>query len=162
MRKVALLPTFASLLLLAACTRAPAPNTTEADTATIRAITDHFVAAWNRGDTAALAPLVAGDIILMQPDGPSNVGRDAVLHTMAQGYNIAVMQQTAKVDEVTVSGGYGYAFGSWNVNPKPGASADVQARHGKWSALYKRQADGAWQLWRWMWNQDGAPLAAGG
>lgn len=132
-------------------------DTSAADMAAVRANSERFVAAWNAGDMAAITPLMTEDIIQMQPDGPSNVGRDAVLKAIAKGYDIAKSQQTHTTDEVTVSGGYAYAFGTWKHNPKAGA--DAPALHGKWSAFYKRNSSGAWQLWRWMWNQEGAPAA---
>ena len=159
MKNIALLSALAAVLLFAACnqTPAPAPDTTAADMAAVRANNDRFVAAWNAGDSAAIKPLMTEDIIQMQPDGPSNVGRDAVLQAVAKGYDIAKIQQTHTTDEVTVSGGYAYAFGTWKHNPKPGV--DAPASHGKWSVFYKRNSGGAWQSWRWMWNQDGAPAA---
>lgn len=162
MKNIALLPALAAVLLFAACnqTPAPAPDTTAADMSAVRANADQFVAAWNAGDSAAITPLITADIILMQPDGPSNVGRDAVLQAVAKGYDIAKTQQTHTTDEVTVSGGYAFAFGTWKLNPKTGVDAPVL--HGKWSGLYKRNSDGAWQLWRWIWNQNGAPAATSG
>jgi ketosteroid isomerase-like protein len=159
MKNIALLSALAAVRLFAACnqTPAPGPDTTAADTAAVRANSDQFVTAWNAGNMAAITPLMTEDIILMQPYGPSNVGRDAVLKAVATGHDIAKLQQTHTTDEVTVSGGYAYAFGTWKLNPKPGV--DAPAQHGKWSAIYKRNSAGAWQLWRWMWNEDGSQAA---
>ncbi len=151
-----ILSAFVAVLLVLGAS-AYGQDTSAADTAAVRANSERFVKAWNAGDMAAITPLMTDDIIQMQPDGPSNVGRDAVLKAMAKGYDIAKSQQTHTTDEVTVAGGYAYAFGTWKHNPKPGA--DVPVLHGKWSAFYKRNSAGAWQLWRWMWNQERAPAA---
>jgi uncharacterized protein (TIGR02246 family) len=152
--------TLASALVVAACAQ-QVPDT-EADVVAIRAQVDQFVAAWNTADNATLSPMVAEDAILMQPDAPPLEGRDAILSTMAGGYDIAVSQQSATVDEVIVMGDYAYARGTWNINPTSTAGADVQALSGKWSILYARGSDGAWQTWRWMWNQPSNQVPAGG
>jgi ketosteroid isomerase-like protein len=152
-----------SALVLAACAQKPpeAPDTTEADTAAIHAWVDQFLAAWNVGDVATIGPTLAEDMILMQPVGPVVSGRDAVLETIARQYDVTMIQQTATVDEVIVNGDHAYARGTWQLNPTDAAGADVQASNGKWSVLYKRSADGVWQVWRWMWNQDAAPPVTG-
>lgn len=149
-------------LVFAACEQqpAPTPDTTEPEVdaaaaeAAIRAHVDEFVAAWNMADNAALGPMIAEDIVLMQPDGPLLQGRDAVLATMAEEIDIEMVQQTAAVDEVIVVGDHAYARGTWNVDPTPAAGEEGEAANGKWSVLYARGADGAWQMSRWMWNQD--------
>ena len=151
----------ASLLVLAACAPQQVPDT-EADVAAISAQVDQFVAAWNAADNATLSPMVAEDAILMQPDGSPLEGRDAILATMADGYDIAMIQQSATVDEVIVMGDYAYAHGTWTLNPMSAAGADMQALNGKWSTLYARGTDGAWQIWRWMWNQPSDQVSAGG
>lgn len=119
------------------------------------------MARWNAADNAGLGPMVVEDAILMQPVGPLRQGRDAIVATIAEVYDIAMIQQTATVDEVIVSGDHAYAHGTWNLNPTPAAGADVQAANSKWSILYERGADGAWQISRWMWNQEAGPVPAG-
>ena len=163
MKLHALLLGLGSALVLAACAQKPAeaPDTTEADTAAIHAWVDQFLAAWNVGDVTTIGPTLAEDIILMQPVGPMVSGRDAVLETIAKQYDVTMIQQTATVDEVIVNGDHAYARGTWQLNPTAAAGADVQASNGKWSVLYKRSADGGWQVWRWMWNQDAAPPVTG-
>ncbi len=151
----------ASVLVVAACTQQPAPDT-GADAAAIRAWVDQFVVAWNEADDATLGPMIAEDAVLMQPDGPPLQGRAAILATMAEGYDIAMIQQSATTDEVVVIGDYAYARGTWNLNPTPAAGPDVQPANGKWSTLFERGAGGAWQVSRWMWNQPSAAVPAGG
>ena len=151
--------------LFTACGQQSSPGTastdTSTDTAAIRAQVEKFIAAWNKGDSAAYGPMIADDAILMPPDGPSVNGREAIAATMAKDYDTTKAQQTATVDEVIVTGAHAYARGAWNVTPT-GASADTTAVNGKWSILYKRSADGAWLTSRWMWNQESAPKPAGG
>jgi uncharacterized protein (TIGR02246 family) len=154
----------ALVLVLAACAQQPAADTTEAtaaDAEAVRAHVDQFVSAWNTADMAVLGAMVAEDAVLMQPEGPVLQGRDAILATMADGYDVALLQQTATVDEAMMIGDHAYGRGTWNLNPTPEAGAEVQAANGKWSALYQRGPDGAWHIWRWMWNQPSVAVPAG-
>jgi len=151
-----------SALVLAACTPQAAPDTSAADEAAIRTLVGEFVAAWNTADATTYGPMIAEGAVLMQPDGPPTQGHDAILGIMAQGIDIAMVQQTATVDGVIPMGDYAYAYGTWNIDPTPAAGADVVARNGKWSVLYMRGADGAWQTYRWMWNEASPAVPAGG
>ena len=166
MKKLTWLMALAPALLIAACSQAPAPapaaapDTSAADMAAIRANAEQYVAAWNAGDGATMGPLLAEDVVLMQPDGPPTVGREAILQGFAGAYDPANMVQTFTTDEVIVAGDYGYAIGTWNLDPKPGA--EDASRRGKWSALYRRGAAGAWQVYRWMYNDDRTAAPAGG
>jgi uncharacterized protein (TIGR02246 family) len=145
----------ASGLVLAACAPepTPAPDTSAADATAIRASVDQFVAAWNAADYATIGPLLAADIILMQPDGPALEGHDAVLANMTESVDVEMMQQSATTDEVIVMGDYAYARGTWNIDPTEAAGADAPAMNGQWTVLLARGTDGGWQFSRWMWNQ---------
>jgi uncharacterized protein (TIGR02246 family) len=149
----------AMILVFAGCAQQPEPApeffNAAADTENLRVLVGQFVDSWNAADMAAIGPMVADDIVLMQPDGPLLQGRDAILATIAE-VDITMVQQTATVDEVIVLGDYAYTRGTWNLDPTPTAGADVPSANGKWSVLFKRGADGAWQMSRWMWNQEGA------
>jgi len=160
MKRYASMLGVAMILVFAGCAQqpepAPEPDTTAADTENLRALVGQFVDAWNAADMAAIGPMVADDVVVMQPDGPLLQGREAILAMMAEAYDITMVQQTATVDEVIVLGDYAYTRGTWNTDPTSAAGADVPSANGKWSLLFKRGADDAWQMSRWMWNQEGA------
>ena len=146
----------ASVVVLAACAQQQAPETSEVatfDAETVRAQVDQFVTAWNAGDLADLGTMIAEDAVLMQPDGLPIEGRSAIMATLAEGFDVAMFQQTATVDEVLAVGDHAYSRGTWTLNPTPDAGDDLQVLSGKWSVLYQPGPDGGWQTWRWMWNQ---------
>jgi ketosteroid isomerase-like protein len=154
--------------MLAGCAPQEAPETTEApstpmlDAQTLPVQLDHFVSAWNTGDMASAGSMIAEDAVLMQPDGPPLMGRDAIVGTISQGYDITMFQQSATVDETLALGEYAYARGTWTLNPTTEAGESVPSMNGKWSAVYTAGPDGGWQVWRWMWNQpsgQGVPSA---
>jgi ketosteroid isomerase-like protein len=98
----------------------------------------------------------------MAPDGPPLEGREAILASMGESYDIAMVQQSATTDEVVVIGDYAYAHGTWNLDPTAAAAADMVAMYGKWSTVFKRGPDGTWRTWRWMWNQPSNAVPVGG
>jgi uncharacterized protein (TIGR02246 family) len=164
MKPTSFLLTVASAVALAACTQTPAPppDTTEADAAAIRAQTDQFLAGFNAGDAAALGGLYAEDAIQMPPDGPANEGREAIVQSLTDFFGEFTATQTATVDEVGVHGDLAFSRGTWNVRQTPKAGGAEQVRNGKWLVLNKRQADGSWKVWRWMWNEESAASQGGG
>jgi ketosteroid isomerase-like protein len=124
-----------------------------ASTADIRGLVDRMLVAWNQGDTAALEPIIAEDVVLLQPDGPVLEGRPDILGMIAGAYDVSTFQQSATVDEVIPLGDHAWARGSWHLEPSDEAGPEVEPADGKWSGLYELGPNGEWRLWRWMWNQ---------
>ena len=162
MKRTSLFWSLGAGVALAACTQAP-PETAEADTAAIEAEAvaaietqvDGFLEAFNSGDIAALGPTYTEDAVEMSPDGPIVEGRAAIVANI-EGFMAGFSAtQTATVDEISVHGDIAFARGTWNVRQTPAAGGDEQERNGKWLVLYQRQTDGAWLVWRWIWNEEG-------
>ena len=147
-----------SAAMLTACAQQEANDTTEApvrpalDAEAFRTQVGQFVTTWNTEGGSGLATMIAEDAVLMQPDGPAIEGRAAILTTLAEGYDNALIQQVATVDEVLAVGDLAYARGTWTMNPTA-AAGDLTSLSGQWSALYQPGPGGQWQIWRWMWNQ---------
>lgn len=158
MKRSTLYLVLGSVVALAACAQpAPEPvDTSAADEAAIRAHTDQFLSAWNAADVAGFDGMYTDDAVLLQPDGPVTVGREAILQAFTDYFNEFDAEQAAVVDEVEVSGDIAYSRGTWSLTQTPKAGGDPQARNGKWSNVVRRQADGSWKVWRWMWNEEGA------
>ena len=149
---------------LAACAEPPPPpppDTTEADLAFLRGDTDRFLAAYNAQDIAAFEAFYTDDAVELLPDGPPNVGKAAILASRAAGFEQFDAVQTATTDEVVLFGDYAMSRGTWEETQTPKAGGASQTLNGKWIVLYKRQADGTWKTWRWMWNQDRSAPPAG-
>lgn len=155
MKRTVLAWTLAGLLALAACTQAP-PDTTAADTAALQALSDQFLAAFNAGDAAAFESQYTDDAVLMPPDGSVVEGGAAIVQGMAEFFESYTASQTSTVDEISVFGDLAVARGTWNVRQAPAAGGAEEVRNGKWLTVSRRQVDGSWKVWRWMWNQEGA------
>lgn len=149
---------------LAACAEPsppPPPDTTEADIAAIRADSDRFLVAYNAQDLAAFEAFYTDDAIALVPEGPPVTGKDAVIALQAAGFEHYDAVQTSTTDEVAVFGDHALAWGTWEETQTPKAGGPEELLKGKWLVVYKRQPDGSWKTWRWMWNQDtSAPPSA--
>jgi uncharacterized protein (TIGR02246 family) len=152
----------AAAALMAACTQGPAgrTNTLQADEAALRSVVDRYLVSWNAGDSAALGSFFTEDAIEMQPDGPAHEGRQAILDGEIAFFAQFTATQAATVTEVAVDGDLALIRGSWSVKSAPKAGGSDTTRTGKWLVLSKRQADGSWRIWRWIWNEQ--PTASGG
>lgn len=165
MQRTARFLSLVAAIAVAACGQPVTPSaadTSAADEAAIRATTDEFLSAWNAADMVRLAAMYPEDAVRMQPDGPSLEGRDAILQSFTEFFAEFDAQQTAVVDEVGVFGDVGFGRGTWSVTQRPKAGGDEAARHGKWFVMHRRQDDGSWKTWRWMWNEPVTPEAAAG
>lgn len=159
MKTRSILPMLASVALFAACAQPPAPaaDTSAADAAAVRDLTEKFVAAWNAGDAATYGAMIADDVIQMPQGAAANTGRDAVLAGMSSSVDVTAVQQSATVDEVVVMGDYANAYGTWRIDPVAATDQAAEVTAGRWMVLYRRNAEGLWQIWRWMWNQTSGP-----
>jgi ketosteroid isomerase-like protein len=119
----------------------------------VSSLTSSFVAAWNASDATAYGAMIADDVVHMPQGAVANIGRDAVLAAMAEQFDVTTVQQSATIDEVVVMGDYANAYGTWRVDPVSAADEAAEVTAGRWMVLYRRNAEGGWQFWRWMWNQ---------
>jgi uncharacterized protein (TIGR02246 family) len=150
------------VMAFAACTQTPAPaDTSEADAAAIRQAGDQWIASFNAGDADALGLTYTEDAVSLPPEGPPVVGREAIVQGLRDMFSQFAATQTATVDEVAVFGDVAMARGTWSTRQTPKAGGAEEVRSGKWMELQKRQADGSWKTWRWMWNLEPTGGAAG-
>jgi uncharacterized protein (TIGR02246 family) len=125
----------------------------EADEATLRSTVNQFLVAWNAADVASLETFYAEDAIEMQPDGAPHDGRKAIQDSHAAFFAQFTATQSATAMEVGVEGNLGFTRGTWGVRSTPKAGGPETSRTGKWMVLSKREADGSWKIWRWIWNE---------
>ena len=125
----------------------PPPDTRAADEAALRARD----AEWSKGaaakDAAGFASFFADAGVLMPPNSPALTGRDAVqkwaTELMANpGFAVS---WTATHAEAARSGDLGYTCGTYELtlhDAKGKPATDL----GKYATVWKKQADGSWQV----------------
>lgn len=119
---------------------------TEADRATIEAMTADYTAAVQAGDAAAVSALHADDAILHPPNEPSVSGREAIDAYFAR-IHAEPVDLTYVTDDVVVSksGDMAYEVGTWE--------------GGKYLTVYRRTPDD-WKIVADSWSENAPPSPA--
>jgi ketosteroid isomerase-like protein len=137
---------------LGACQSYP-EGLSEADISVIHAASDKWVATYNENDWEALGELFEADAIMMPPNSPAVVGRDAIAAWEAEyetGFQIAF-----DVQEIEGDGDIAYVRGRSCVFiplETGGYGVDV----GKYLEIRKRDEKGEWPIVTDVFNSDAA------
>jgi uncharacterized protein (TIGR02246 family) len=140
---------------IAACTpAAPPPPDTAAVKTAIEAVNAKFTAATEKGDTATVVALYDANAIAFPPGEPAWNGPAAI----AKGFGgmlgaFTIKDFTLTANDVVVGGDYAAENGSYKMTMVPKKGAAIED-HGKYVVVWKKQADGAWKLYRDIWNTD--------
>jgi uncharacterized protein (TIGR02246 family) len=117
----------------------------------IEAANAKFSAAFERGDAAGVAALYTQDAMLFPPDSEIVKGRQAIGDFWQATHKSGVKSAKLTTLDVGTSGDVAYEVGTvlLAIQPegKPAATASA-----KYVVVWKRQADGSWQLHRDIWN----------
>jgi ketosteroid isomerase-like protein len=141
------------IALMCACTQAPAPRDPAADIAEVAKVREGYQAAFNSGNTAAVAAYLTADAYDMENTMPTMVGGAAVdaglkgmLAEMASA-NIEIVSQ--KTD---VSGDLAYDRGTFKTTMTPKAGGAPVVEEGRYLVVLRRQTDSTWKLVELMGN----------
>ena len=145
-----LIPAIA-MVLLAACTQAPAPPPPDTRAADEKAIRDQETAAgqaWSAKDLDKILALYADDATLMLPNAPAMSGKAAMAPALKGALadpNFALTIQNTSV-EASKAGDLGYVRGSYMVHQSDAKTKKAMIEKGNYVIVYKKQADGAWKI----------------
>ena len=110
-----------------------------------------FTAAFGRGDIAAVAAAYAEDAIAFPPDGEMARGRPAI-EALWRGLRDAGGKTiTLNTVDVHSSGRLAAETGTAVLKIQP-PSGGEQSQTVKYVVVWKKQPDGAWKLYRDIWN----------
>ena len=123
--------------------------------AAIAAIDKKFMEDVNRGDAAAGAAAYTDDAILMPPNHSPLEGKQAIGKYLAEigsqlqasNFQLSILEVDVQGDTTIVRGTYSSSF------TVPGTNAPMEDR-GKNLQVWKRQADGNWNIHRDIWNSN--------
>jgi uncharacterized protein (TIGR02246 family) len=141
------LATATGLALLALASAASAETAEDA----IRAADQRFAAAFNRGDSAALAGLYTPDAAVLPPCAPRADGRAAIERVWREVIQSGLRDLSLRPAEVVVLDGTAYATGSGTFTMPSGGGGTQQGTL-KYLEIWRRGEDGAWRLHRDIWN----------
>jgi ketosteroid isomerase-like protein len=163
-----LLSAVGMLLLVGMAGCAPAPEQAEVAAPAEQPMTEaelvgQLLLDWdnavNSGDSAQTAALYADGGVMMPPDAPAMVGREAIqshLDTMHAVGKLTVKDSLLGSHKSDDAIG---AHGTWTIDIAP-AEGDPMQDSGRWIGMWKLQADGSWKIARNIWNSDRLPADA--
>jgi len=146
----------AILIVAAGCApKADAP----ADVATIKAMAVAWGPAITAGDAAALTEQFADGAIRLPPNGPIQVGKEAILSSLRAFLDLYSVEEVDVVEDVRVVGDLAFARGTGasKSTPKVPGAAVIDDK-GKWVSVYRRQSDRSWKIIVDIWNSDLPPV----
>jgi uncharacterized protein (TIGR02246 family) len=154
--------TFASVAL-GACSRQPAalPDNRAADAAAVqKADADWSAAAQSKQADAWLA-FYADDAVVLPPNEAMVTGKDEIRKPISDLLalpGLSVSWQTTKA-EAARSGDLAYTYGTYELTSND-AKGNATTDHGKYSEVWRKQADGSWKCIVDMWSSDSPSVPA--
>ena len=140
------------LIVAAGCApKADAPK----DVAAIKALAVAWGPAITAGNAAALTEQFADGAIRLPPNGPIQVGKEAILSSLRAFLDLYSVEEVDVAEDVRVVGDLAFARGTGasKSTPKLPGAAIIDDK-GKWVSVYRRQSDGSWKIVIDIWNSD--------
>jgi uncharacterized protein (TIGR02246 family) len=119
----------------------------------IERIGKEFGAAFSRDDAAAIAAHYAEDAMVMPPGGKAVSGRQGIEQFWRGIREMGVQELSLTTEEVDARDDLAYEVGSATLKIQPPEGSPVTDTV-KFLVVWKRSADGAWQLYRDIWNSN--------
>lgn len=117
----------------------------------LASVSDAWQSGARAGDWHAVASLYTEDGILLPPNAPEVVGREAIEATLKKFPPIVELANTDA--ECTVSGDWAFVRGRYSMKLKLPNGALLED-HGKYIEIRKRGDDGVWRIHRDIFNSD--------
>ena len=135
---------------LLSCTTAPPPDTSAADSESIKAASMQFMDAFNRGDAAAAAAVYTEMAKVLPPNGPNAVGRENIQALFQSFHDAGASDLQAKESELSVSGDWAHEVGKFTLTIQP-EEGEAISDSGNFVVISKR-VNGTWMRDTVIWN----------
>jgi ketosteroid isomerase-like protein len=149
-------------VFLGACSHQPAalPDNRAADAAAVQKADADWSAAAQSKQAEAWVAFYADDAVVLPPNEAMATNKDEILKSITDLLalpGLSVSWQTAKA-EAARSGDLAYTYGTYELTSND-ARGNATTDHGKYSEVWRKQADGSWKCIVDMWSSD-LPVAA--
>ncbi len=139
------------LLLFSACAQ---KVNDPADVQAIKDISAAWDKAWTAGNAETLASFYTADAIVMDPNKPASVGKDAMRASYEKYFDQFSDENSGVVEDVRVSGDLAVVRGTQETKSTPKAGGPSIQDKSKWINVLQRQKDGSWKIFWDIWNTD--------
>ncbi len=128
----------------------PAVNV-EADIAAIKTLINQLEIAFNEGDLDAYMSTVADDAVVLEPNEPAIIGKEAIRDWYGWIESVS-FDMKIFIDEIEVSGDWAFHRSHWKgswTNEDSGQKAEIESKD---IGILKRQPDGSWKITHTIFN----------
>ena len=119
----------------------------------IFALRQAFHSAARGGEIDTLVSMADDDVVIMPPNDTTIYGRDewrAWWEEYYQYFQITAISETER--EVTINADCAVERSGYMAAVAPVSGGSRIRDDGRFLAIWKRQPDGSWKIWRMMWN----------
>jgi len=159
LRSLPIAAAFAALFFTA-CGKSEPPDNRAADAAAVQKADADWSAAAQSKQADAWVAFYANDAVVLPPNAPTLTNKDAIHKAIADLLalpGLSVSWQTTKA-EAARSGDVAFTYGTYELTSND-AKGIPTTDHGKYSEVWKKQADGSWKCAVDMWSSDLAVAA---
>ena len=148
------LVTFATVLGCAQPSPTPSGNT-EADRQAITQVREQEIALFSAGNIDNVLAVFTDDLVLMPPNEPVLVGKDAARSWLQEMYRQFKIEGTyTSASDLTVAGDWAFERMAFTLKLTPTGGGAAVEDVGKGFHIYRRQGDGSWKIAQDIWNSD--------
>jgi ketosteroid isomerase-like protein len=130
----------------------------ETDRAAIERLHQQDMAAAKNWDIETLASLWTDDIIVLSPDSPPTIGKEAaraqLMQMKEQSRDLLIDDYRLDFKEVIITGDWAHEWGYFSGTVRPRVGGDSTTTGGKMMRVLRRQPDGSWKVARAMYFND--------
>lgn len=165
-RPGAVLASLLAVTTLLACQPAERGGTAgpAVDTASVEAAVDSlrgaFLAAYNAGNAAGLAPLYAADAVFLPANAPPVEGRDSIRAHFDRLFSAGPSLKVSPHEVKPLGPDWTTAGGTFRVTTTPEGAEEPTVTKGSYLILLRQTADG-WKLFRHVATYDSVPAMPG-
>lgn len=135
----------------------------EADVRALEQLQKRVDAAIIGGDVETYVTLITADAVLMPPNAPPIIGREAIREWSRSNAKAMVFQAyEPSDDELTISGDWAFRRATFTMTLAPTSGGPDVQDTGKFIIIYQRQRDGSWKVARDIWNSSLSVATAAG
>ena len=144
-----------TLIILSARCVPPVPPPTPADArAAVEAIFAKYAASLSAGDADGWATLWVEDGVQMAPDAPPVFGKSQIRENLRGLLAQFRFDMRIRTEEVRTADDWAFARGMYSAILTPKAGGSQIPIDGKFLTIFARQSDGAWKIYRDIFNSN--------
>jgi uncharacterized protein (TIGR02246 family) len=130
-------------------------SSTDQDLQAINRLQTRVDSAIIAGDTERYLTFLTEDAVLMPPNGPAVIGKDAIRSwNQAMSEQVRIQTYAPVDDEIVVADEWAFRRATVDWTLTPTAGGEPIRDFGKFIIIYRRKGDGSWKVARDIWNSN--------